>query len=373
MSKHSIRIGSDSRFSCSRSSSSASTRRNLFASAVNVSEASASIAFSWASSCRRRFSPRSGARTSTFDPRSSERNVASGGLARPRGTRICGGIDGADPVVLEAGLLEHLPHVLAGRVFEVERIAVDHSPAAEREDLNGGAVGADSHADHVDRPDRRALDRLPLGQPLDGAQPVAVARRIFEALLGRRLAHPPLELGPDGPVVPGEELDHVLDDRAIVVLRNVPDARRETPLDVEVEARNAAAPARLRSTRTACSGRPGSARRGSRGLLRVRIRPEVDDAAPVALAGERRARELVLDGDSDVRERLVVPKPHVERWPVPLHEVLLEVQRLDLGAGDDRLDLDRSRRELVYPGARVTAPAWKYWRTRDRRDFALPT
>ena len=76
-------------------------------------------------------------------------------------------------------------------------------------------------------------------------------------------------------------------------------------------------------------------------LLRVRVRPEVDDAAAVALAREHHARVVVLDRDGDVRERLVVAQPHVERRPVALDEVLLEVQRLDLAAGDDRLDLSR--------------------------------
>ena len=68
-------------------------------------------------------------------------------------------------------------------------------------------------------------------------------------------------------------------------------------------------------------------------LLRVRVRPEVDDAAAVPLAREHDARVVVLDGDGDVRERLVVAQPHVERRPVALDEVLLEVQRLDLASG----------------------------------------
>ena len=74
-------------------------------------------------------------------------------------------------------------------------------------------------------------------------------------------------------------------------------------------------------------------------LLRVRVRAEVPDARPVPLAREHHARVLVLDRDRDVRERLVVAQADVERRPVPLDEVLLEVERLDLGAGDDHLDV----------------------------------
>ena len=66
--------------------------------AVSVPASSANLAFWSASTCRRRFSPRSAARTSTRDPRRSERNSASAAVSRAApGTMICGGIDGADP------------------------------------------------------------------------------------------------------------------------------------------------------------------------------------------------------------------------------------------------------------------------------------
>ena len=65
------------------------------------------------------------------------------------------------------------------------------------------------------------------------------------------------------------------------------------------------------------------------------------------LAREHDTRVLVLDRDGDVRERLVVAQADVERRPVPLDEVLLEVERLDLTAGDDRLDVGDPVHELV--------------------------
>ena len=77
----------------------------------------------------------------------------------------------------------------------------------------------DREPDHVDRPDRGALDRLALGEPLDRVQAVAVPRRVLEPLLRRRRAHLPLELGPDRLVVPGEELDHAVDHLAVGLLR----------------------------------------------------------------------------------------------------------------------------------------------------------
>jgi hypothetical protein len=90
-------------------------------------------------------------------------------------------------------------------------------------------------------------------------------------------------------------------------------------------------------------------------LLRVRVRPEVEDAAPVPLAREHDARVLVLDRDGDVRERLVVAQPDVERRPVALDEVLLEVERLDLGARHDHLQVGDPADEVRDRGPRVAA------------------
>ena len=91
-------------------------------------------------------------------------------------------------------------------------------------------------------------------------------------------------------------------------------------------------------------------------LLRVRVRAEVEDAAAVPLAREHHPRVVVLDRDRDVRERLVVAQAHVERRPVALDEVLLEVERLDLAAGDDHLEVGDPRHELRDRGAAVAAP-----------------
>ena len=183
MSKHSIRSGSDSRLRTSRSSSSASTRRSRFVSATSVSEESASSALRWASSCSRRFSPRSGARSSTREPRTSLRKPWSVvELAEPARHEDLRRQRGRGAVVLDAEALEHLERIGAGSVLELERVAVDHPPFAEREHLHGGALAADREPDHVDRADRSALDRLPFGKPLDRVQPVAVARRVFEPL-----------------------------------------------------------------------------------------------------------------------------------------------------------------------------------------------
>src|SRR5207237_5835702 len=87
---------------------------------------------------------------------------------------------------------------------------------------------------------------LPLEEVLDGEEAVAVASRVLEPLPGRRLLHPPLQLALDRLHVAREELDHAVDDAAIVLLRHVADARRQAATDVVVEARDAAVAARLR-------------------------------------------------------------------------------------------------------------------------------
>ena len=226
-------------------------------------------------------------------------------------------------------------------------MAVDHLAAAEREDLHRRAVAVGGDADARRSSRSRAGPPLPLGEVLDREEPVPVARRILEALVGGGLAHLPLQLAHDRARVAGEEVDHALDDLPVGVLRDVADTRRVAALDVEVEARDPGVAARLRAlARPELEDAVEHVERLAH-LLRVRVRAEVEDAAAVPLAREHDPRVLVLDRDGDVRERLVVAQPHVERRPVALDEVLLEVQRLDLGRGHDHLEVGDARRRAA--------------------------
>src|SRR5439155_23821018 len=94
--------------------------------------------------------------------------------------------------------------------------------------------------------DRAAVGRLALREMADREQPVPVARRLLEALVLGRLPHRLLELPMDRRRVPRQELDHPVDDLAVLLARDVADARRPAALDVVVEARNARVAARLR-------------------------------------------------------------------------------------------------------------------------------
>ena len=187
-------------------------------------------------------------------------------------------------------------------------------------------------------PTARLSARLALREALDREQAVAVPGRLLEPLVGGRLAHAALELPADRPRLAGEELDDPVDDRPVVLLGDCADARRRAPLDVEVEARDPGVTAGLRPLARSELEDPVEDVERLAHLLRVRVRAEVDRAAPMPLAREHDPRIGVGDRDGDVRERLVVAQADVERRPVALDEVLLEVQRLRLALGDDHLD-----------------------------------
>src|SRR5258707_11131553 len=130
------------------------------------------------------------------------------------------------------------------------------------------------------------LDRLPLDEVLDGEETVAVARGILEALFARRVLHLLLELALDRLHVAGEELDHALDDRAVVLLRDIADAGCEAPVDVVVEARDPRVAAGLRPLARPVGEHAVEHVERLAHLLRVRVRPEVPDAGPVPLPRE---------------------------------------------------------------------------------------
>ena len=157
----------------------------------------------------------------------------------------------------------------------------------------------------------------------------------------------------------GEELDHPVDQSAVVLARDQPDAGRVAAVDVVVEAGDARAPARFRPLAGPEAEDPVEHVERLAHLLGVRVRAEVEDAAAVALAREHHARELVLDRHRDVRERLVVAQADVEGRAVALDEVLLEVERLDLVARHDRLDLGHPLRRAARSRARPSPERWK--------------
>src|SRR5439155_24847749 len=193
--------------------------------------------------------------------------------------------------------------------------------------------------DHIDRSNGPPIGSLALGEVLDTSQPIPIASGLLESLVSGGLLHLAFELTLDRLGVSREKLDHLVDDRPVVLLRDVADAGGETAIDVVIEARDTGVASGLRPLAGAVREDTVEHVQRLAHLLRVRVRTEVDDPPAVPLPGEHHARVLVLDRDRDVRKRLVVAKPDVERRPVPLDEILLEVERLDLVLGDDDLDV----------------------------------
>ena len=263
---------------------------------------------------------------------------------------------GRDAVVAKAELLDDRLEVLAGDVLELEAVAVDEPPVPQREDLHRCTVAVNREPDHVDRLGPALRCGLALGEMTHGEEPVAIPGGVFETLLGSRDRHLALELGGDRLRVSREEVDHAVDDPAVLLRRDLAHARGETAVDVVVEAGDPRVPAWTRPlTRAKAEGAVEHVERLAH-LLRVRIRAEVHDAAAVPLAREHHARVLVLERYRDVRERLVVAKADVEGRPMTLDEALLEVERLSLGARDDRLHVGDSLDELNRAEPRVAGP-----------------
>ena len=247
MSKHSIRIGGDSRPSapCSPSSASARRSRRRAPAAVLLERQRALRA---ASSRIRRFSPRR-RRAARPAPRARRERIdhasRSPTLARPR----AGPERTAALVVLEQELLEHLAGRALGLVGEVEGLTVGEDPVADLEDLGIGVAAGSATATASSVP---TAAPAPAGAraATHGRQAVALERRLLE-LLGRGGGpHPRLEVALDRPKRP-ERKSMTPSMPHGTPPRDVADAGCRAALDVVVQARRAPhagpAPARCRS------------------------------------------------------------------------------------------------------------------------------
>ncbi len=76
---------------------------------------------------------------------------------------------------------------------------------------------------------------------------------------------------------------------------------------------------------------------------------EVADPLPVLSTHHHGAWPLLVERDGEVGIRLVVLQPDVEPRFVPLDQVELEKECLDLVLGDDPLDVIRGLHHLIRP------------------------
>ena len=281
MSKHSIRIGRLSRFSASRSSSSASTRRcrcRLGHERVGLQRERRVL-------LRQVDEPALLAPLGLphLDRRSAplgQELLERGHVARSRAARRARAGRGRGRVVLDAERLEHVGRGPGPRRSrDGTRSRSTSRPSRSGKSCTAArsppiAIPITSTSPHA-----ALLGGLPLGEVPDREQPVAVARRLLEALRLGRLAHPRLEPALDRLRVAGEEADDAVDDLAVLGAWDVADAGRVAAVDVVVEARHARVPARLRPlARAELEDAVEHVERLAH-LLRVRVRPEVEDAA----------------------------------------------------------------------------------------------
>ena len=191
--------------------------------------------------------------------------------------------------------------------------------------------------------------------------------------------HAVLELALDLAEAPGQERDHAVDARAVLLLGDVADAGRPAALDVVVEAGRARAPPRLRPLAGAEQEDLAEQVERAAHALGGRVGAEVGALAAVALAREVDAREVLVERDRDVRIRLVVAQPDVEARLVLADEVLLRQQRLGLGLDHEVLDvvdeLDqraRAPRSARRRACGSTSPSPRRSRGRARRGTGRP-
>src|SRR5207248_7298255 len=112
----------------------------------------------------------------------------------------------------------------------------DHLALADVGDLDEDVVAAAGVGDDVLVVASASEDLLPVRDPLDGMQLVAISRRVLEVETVGRRVHALLELADQDVAAPLHEKGHLVDARLVVIGADAPLTRPRAALDVEVEA-----------------------------------------------------------------------------------------------------------------------------------------
>ncbi len=208
--------------------------------------------------------------------------------------------------------------------------------------------------EHVGLLHRLRIDALARLDVAERGQPVAEARRALVVLLEARLVHQGMQPELHLVALAGEEGERLVDQRAVILGRDLAGARRRAALDLEQQAgphpRLVIGVGAGAQQKRALQRVDGAADRAGR-----RERAEIIAFAVPRAAMLQDLRHGVVAGDEDEGERLVVPEHHVEARLQPLDQVRLEQQRLDLGRRGDELHArrvgDHPRDAVVVPGA----------------------
>ncbi len=191
--------------------------------------------------------------------------------------------------------------------------------ACEPDDIGIGAVGQDNS--------------IALEHPLQGIEVIAQARCTLVVQIRRGGVHLLGTGAHEGSGVPGHEGTEVVDDRAVLLGRDLPGAGRCALVDVAEQA----GPSRGLGAAEHPAG-AGAHREHPEQLVdgladrpRVGERAEVAHAGPLLAAHHHRAGELLADGHREERVGLVVAVADVEPGVELLDPGVLKRQGLDLG------------------------------------------
>ena len=206
--------------------------------------------------------------------------------------------------------------------------------AAHHEDLHAGLTLRSRDGDEVHVDARTPHDFLRFGDASNGNDAVAQPRRRLKIEMLRRVGHFVLEAADERVLLAFEEQHDLVDEPVVVVFGLIADARRQAAFDVILQARPfafavdrfAAGPQRKHDAHQVDELAQS---------VRIGVRPEI----PAAVVFEVRVK--ITRGNGSLvtfkyGKALVVAQPDVERRLMPLDEVRLENQRLDLVRDDNR-------------------------------------
>ena len=240
-------------------------------------------------------------------------------------------------------------------LVEDEALPADDPPPSHVEDLDGRLQVVLRDADDVEVLVAVGHHLLLGDGLLHRRQPVPHAGRPLVLLLVGGGPHLTVEAPDDGVGVPVEEVDELLDQRVVLGVVDLADARSRALLDVEEEARPAEPVVLVVLARRAGADGEAAQQQVERvpDGVGVGVRPEVADALALAAPDDHGPWPLLVQGDGQERVALVVPQAHVEPGTVLLDEAVLEHERLDLVAHLHPLD----RRPPWPPSARCADAA----------------
>ena len=197
---------------------------------------------------------------------------------------------------------------------------------------------------------------LSIEHRVDRLEPVAVDRGRLVVHRGGCLPHPRRQLLRESLVAAGHERDEVVDDRAVLLDRDLHRARTAAAADLPGEARPAGRHRLLVAGVAAGADREDLDHEVDRVVdgPHLRIRAEVLRAGDPAVARDDDPRRLVRERDRHEGVGLVVLVAHVERRIELLDPHVLELERVHVRRDDGPFDGCRGRDHP--PGALVQRP-----------------